>query len=140
MMTRLVKAALILSFAVLLAATPASSGTIVIDEFPHGAVNGAGTDPGPGGLTNVVIYTLPFAGVAGDVILEGPVSDGESDVVRFNDDGTVIFYSDNNDGFDACADTLHAVSGYPNTVTVQEIGPEANNQVIYTPLPGQAWI
>jgi hypothetical protein len=115
MMTRLVKAALILSFAMLFAATPASSGTIVIDEFLHGLVNGApitgvlGTDPGPGGLTNLLIYILPFAGVVGDVIMEGPGSDGESDVVRFNGDHTVIFYSDNNDGFDAPADLPHAV-------------------------------
>ena len=140
-MSRLVKAAFVLSFA----ATPAFSGTIVIDEFLNGLVNDVpikgfiGNDPGPGGLPNVAIYPLPFAGVVGDVLLAG-VSDGGAifDVVRFNGNGTVIFYSDNVPTFDAPADTPGPpLALYSNLVTIQEIGPEGNNQAIYTPLAGQ---
>src|SRR5215472_7671333 len=82
-MSRLVKTAFVLSFA----ATPAFSGTIVIDEFLNGQVNGdpikgfIGNDPGPGGLPNVAIYPLPFAGVVGDVLLAG-VSDGGDLLLR----------------------------------------------------------
>src|SRR5437867_532860 len=82
--------------------------------------NGVGTlgpgflapDPGPGGLPSVLTYDLPFAVTPGDVFLfDGLIF---LDVIRFNnsaDDGivlatdgspfTLVFYSDNVDGFDA---------------------------------------
>ena len=52
-------------------------------------------DPGPGGLTKALIYTLPLslpAPTQGDVILED-ASTGDLDVIRFNGDRTVVFYS-----------------------------------------------
>ncbi len=116
---------------------------IAIDEFG----NGIGTlgpgfiapDPGPGGLSAVLTYRLPFLGVPGDVTfgVEPGINFG-GDVIRFNGSGTVIFYSDNVDGFDAPADTPAPPGAlYANVVTVQEVGPEGFNAASYTALPGQ---
>ena len=126
--------------AVVLMGLPASGGTISIDENGNGigtvGPGFLGNDPGPGGLNGVLIYQLPFAGVQGDV---GLLDNGiPLDYVRFNGNGTVIFYSDNVDGFDAIGDTP-APPGqlYQNLVRLEELGPEGNNGAIYTPLPGQ---
>jgi len=96
-----------------------------------------GPDPGPGGLPSTLIYSgLPFAGVQGDV---GLTDAGVlNDVIRFNGNGTIIFYSDNLDGADDPADTPSPPGGfYGNFLTLPEIGPEGNNGATYTPLPGQ---
>jgi hypothetical protein len=50
-------------------------------------------DPGPGGLPNALTFTLPIAGVVGDLLIHEPVS-GESDLIRWNGNGTLVFYSD----------------------------------------------
>ena len=94
----------------------------------------------------MLIYTLPFLGVQGDVLIADVFfTFGDAcnfavcDVVRFNGDGTLIFYSDNIDGFDAPADT----TGKPATLYANqktcfdffvcgEFGPEGNNRSIYT--------
>jgi hypothetical protein len=112
---------------------------IEVDEFG----NGTGTvgssfssDPGPGGLSGVLTYGLPFAGIAGDVLIRdaGVVLD----VGRFNGNGTLIFYSDSREGFDAPADTSTPPgSFYANTASVNESGTEAFNDVFYTPAAGQ---
>src|SRR5258708_2483757 len=74
---------------------------ITIDENGNGfSLNGSsvqilpahlGPDPGPGGLASVLIYQLPFAGTQGDLT---SVANDTGDVLRFNGNGTVIFYSD----------------------------------------------
>jgi PEP-CTERM motif len=138
--------ALALTVASILLVTQASGATITVDEFGNGAVLLTvpvplpfrfGNDPGPGGLNNVLIYMLPFAGVQGDVLLNDP-GIGVLDVIRFNGDGTLIFYSDNIDGFDAPADTPSPpLSFYTNTVTLTEVGPEGNNGATYAPTPNQ---
>jgi hypothetical protein len=120
----------------------ATAGPIItVDEFG----NGVGTvgngfiapDIGPGGLAAVLTYNLPFAGVAGDVLIVPPII-GLSDVVRFNGNGTLIFYSDNSGGADAVADTATSPSvPYSNETEIVEIGPEGNNGVLYTPLAGE---
>jgi len=124
------------------AAVPAFATSITINEDGVGSVDGvpiAGVlapDPGPGGLGSVLTYTLPFTGVQGDVLL----SDAGSvlDVLRFNGNGTVIFYSDNTDGFDSIADTFSPPGSlYSNFVVVPEIGSETNNGAFYTPSAGQ---
>jgi hypothetical protein len=80
---------------------------------------------------------LPFLGTQGDVLINEPGAGG-SDVVRFNGDGTLIFYSDNLGGRDAVADTeIPPQANYPNQALINEVGPEGNNGVIYTPLLGQ---
>jgi hypothetical protein len=117
---------------------------ITIDENGNGFANGVPlpssftTDPGPGGLSGVLTYTLPFTGVQGDVLLNDPDLGFVLDVLRFNGDGTVIFYSDNIDGLDSLADTFGPPGGfYANTVTQDEIGSETDNGAFYTPGPGQ---
>jgi hypothetical protein len=116
--------------------------TITIDE--NG--NGIGTvspgfiaaDPGPTGRPNALTYLLPFVGLQGDVLL---LESGQliSDIVRFNGNGTVIFYSDNFDGNDSLADPpgIANFSLYNNNVSFPELGPEGNNGLTYTPTAGQ---
>jgi hypothetical protein len=127
-----------------------------IDENGNGMLNGTTAlpfalqaDPGPGGLSSVLTYSLlvPTATTAGDVLLQEGVGGPILDIIRFNNGevcpggnaaGCLVFYSDNVDGFDALADTPGPPSLlYANTVTIVELGPEGNNGVTYTPLPGQ---
>jgi hypothetical protein len=139
MKTQIVSAGLCLSF---LLASSASAGAIpplTFDENGNGAF-GPGIiapDPGPGGLPAVLTYHLPFAGVPGDVLLtDADAGDNFLDALRFNGNGTLIFYSDNIGGVDALADTPSAPTAlYPNQVRIPEVGPEGNNGAFYTPGP-----
>jgi hypothetical protein len=127
---------------VLLVGQKAGAGTVpplVFDEKGNGAF-GPGflaNDPGPGGLHAVLTYHLPFAGVPGDVLLTDANAGGAFlDVIRFNGNGTLIFYSDNVDGADSLADTPSPPSAlYPNQTRIPEVGPEGNNGAFYTPGP-----
>jgi hypothetical protein len=150
-----------------LAAIAATSGAsalvngaiqISVDENGNGTINGFNgisplasalqNDPGPGGLTNVLTYDLfnPPGLVAGDVFLQDGVGGPIFDVIRFNPSevgpgrgtGSLVFYSDNTDGFDSRADTAGPpTANYTNTITILEVGTEGNNGAIYTPLAGQ---
>jgi|SRR5215831_6440176 len=139
---------LVLPFLITLSTASGFGGTISVDEFGNLFINGIrgpngvkGTDPGPGGLANVLIYTLPFAGVQGDVFpseVNPELCAPLCDVVRFNGNGTLIFYSDNIDGFDSPADTTGPPTiFYTNRVNIIEVGPEGNNSAIYTPTANQ---
>ncbi len=126
---------------------------ITVDENAHGTINGFTglqplpaallPDPGPGGLPSVLTYNLlnPPGLVAGDVLMRDGPGGPILDVVRFNpqqNGGSLVFYSDNVDGFDSLGDTSSPPGGlYPNNITILEIGDENNNGAIYTPLPGQ---
>ena len=105
--------------------------------FSQSLVGFLANDPGPGGLNNVLTYSLlnPPGLVSGDVLItESGV--GLDDVVRFNSsNGTLVFYSNPVDGgFDSLADTVGPpTSFYPDTITL----PEINGEVIYTPIEGQ---
>ncbi len=153
--------------------SPPFSVSITVDENEHGLLtNTAGfsgtlpfalqNDPGPGGLSNVLTYSLlnPPGLTAGDVLFDGPGTIepglfGGGDVVRFNPAevcaggtvGCLVFYSDNVDGFDSLADTVSPPSAgepprrfpelYANVAHIPELGSEAANSAVYTPLPGQ---
>jgi len=142
------------------AAQQAFSVSIVVDENGNGRLtNTAGAnvalpfalqnDPGPGGLANVLTYSLvnPPGLTAGDVLFSGePGLVFGGDIVRFNPtercvDGTIgclVFYSDNIPIADSLADTSGPpLALYPNTITVSEMGVEGNDFAVYTPLPGQ---
>jgi hypothetical protein len=104
-------------------------------------------DPGPGGLPSVLTYdTLNPPGlVSGDVLLVDP-SGLVLDVVRFNADevnpsgnvGSLLFYSDNIDGFDSLGDTPSPpLAFYTNLVFINEVGNENVNGAVYTPTAGQ---
>ena len=121
---------------------------IAIDENGNGNFAGVplnfavGPDPGPGGLPQVLNYfALPFAGTQGDVLMHDAFEPGNPflDVIRFNGDGRIFFYSDNIGGADALADTPSPPSAlYPNQVNIQEQGPEGGFQdAFYSPQPGQ---
>lgn len=133
------------------------SRTITIDENANGSVTGGEspvalssamqTDPGPGGLSSVLTYALPagFTVVPGDVHLTDADFGTFLDVIRFNQivgavalPGSIAFYSDNVDGFDALADTSGPPgSAYTNLVSIPEVGPEGNNGALYTPTANQ---
>lgn len=134
MSSRLVKPLL---FGVLLVSAPAFAAVITVDELGHGLPFRIGNDPGPGGLNNVLIYTLPFAGVQGDVLVSNP-QEGLGDLIRFNGDSTMIIYSDNIGGIDSLADTPNPPQAfYGNQAMATEIGPEGLNSVTYTPTANQ---
>jgi len=131
----------------------ASAGPLItVDENGNGFATGfgplpfnIGPDPGPGGLPAVLIYTLPFAGTQGDVLMQsvgtepGIAGTVIFDVVRFNGDGTLIFYSDNVPASDSLGDTPSPPGSlYANQVTVTESGPDDfNNAAFYVPTAGQ---
>jgi len=127
--------------------------TIQVDENCNGTIIGfqgleplpcsLQPDPGPGGLSSVVTYNLlnPPGLTAGDLFLFDADTGFILDVIRFNPDengGSLVFYSDNIDGFDALADTASPPGAfYTNTLTIPEVGPEGNNGATYTPTAGQ---
>jgi len=126
------------------ACVPAFAAVIEVDENCSGYIGaqqlpcGLAPDPGPGGLQSVLTYILPFAGFQGDVGLQDGPGGPILDVIRFNGDGTLLFYSDNTDGFEDLADTpAPPGSFYTNLVVIPEVGPEGSNGAMYTPLPGQ---
>ena len=125
---------------------------VTVDENGSGTLNGFGfttlpsarqNDPGPGGLANVLTYSLvnPPGLTAGDLLIFEP-GDGLGDVVRFNPSetctdgslGCLVFYSAG-PPFDSLADTPTPPQAfYANTVSLTE---DSTGQVIYTPVAGQ---
>lgn len=167
LMNLLVRVLVALAFAACLCSSALADGcpTITVDENGNGTLNfttggtcGSGAiaptsgvlaaDPGPGGLASVLTYSLlgPPSLVAGDVLLTECGGACFLDVIRFNPAGTggagyaasLLFYSDNVDGFDSLGDTPSPPGAfYSNTVSIPEIGTETNNGAIYTPTAGQ---
>jgi hypothetical protein len=102
----------LVTVALAFATASASAMTVTIDEQGNGTivendgtktplVGFRGKDGGPGGLNNVLLYQLGLVPVFGDVLLTGSGSlnsEGVNDIVRFNADGTIAFYSDATDG------------------------------------------
>lgn len=132
---------------VLAIVVPAQAGPLIqVDEFGNGrGTIGPGflsTDPGPNGRAGALTYSLPFAGVQGDVGIGSPSDEStirfNSDIVRFNGDGTLIIYSDPFGGLDAPADISTGLTAlYTNLVALTEVGTEGSDGVIYTPVAGQ---
>ncbi len=120
-----------------------AQSNITIDENGHGTINGTalafhiGPDPGAGGLPNTLIYSLPFTGVAGDVELIETENSIPGDVIRFNGDGTIIYYSAGGPGNVALADEPRAPFPVQNTVQINETGSTGSDGATYTPSPGQ---
>ena len=146
-----------------LVASAAADGCpiITIDENGHGTLDFTGcgggffpspgvlaADPGPGGLSSVLTYSLlgPPSLVAGDVLLTDADCGGcFLDVIRFNPAdpttgyaASVLFYSDNVDGFDAIGDTSGPPGAfYTNVISIPEIGSEGSDGAFYIPTAGQ---
>jgi hypothetical protein len=123
----------------LLLGGPADAAPLSVDELGNfsGGILGSikSNDPGPGGRTAALTYTLPFVGMKGDVQLLEP-SGATSDFIRFNGNGTLIFYSDIDES-DTNDSPSFPFANYPNPVTRTELGAEGNNSVTYTPINGQ---
>ncbi len=128
------------------------NGNGLLDFGPGQTFNMPGVlapDPGPGGLRSVLTYDLlgPPALVAGDVLMQDGPNGPILDVVRFNPAGTgspgyhasLLFYSDNLDGFDDLGDTPGPPQLlYRNNLTILEVGMEGGIEgAIYTPHEGQ---
>jgi len=123
------------AFAALLFSVSAPAATITVDESGHGLPYHLGTDPGPGGLPNALIYTLPFTGTSGDVELIEPETGIPGDVLRFNGDGTLIFYSQGTaPNTPDLADQPRPPAPVANTVVINET---AAGDAFYTPTAGQ---
>jgi hypothetical protein len=131
--------------------------TITVDESGNGRftnTNGFNsvlpftitTDPGPGGLTAALTYSLqnPPALTSGDLLID-ETPGVLSDIIRFNPSetctdgskGCLVFYSDKSDGVDSLADIGFPTAFYLRTLTVIEVGPEGDNGFTYTPTVGQ---
>lgn len=144
----------------MLAAAPAFAFTVtvIVDENGNGTLSNSNgfsaplafalqADPGPGGLASVLTYSLlnPPGLTAGDLVLtEG--AGGLSDIIRFNPSetcpggstGCLVFYSDNDGGFDALADTAGPPGAlYDNQLTLPEVDIAGGIGAIYTPTEGQ---
>ena len=164
-MNRILAAAAV-SLATVAFSTPAAAQVappvtllFTVDENGHGTMLVDGTtsfpltfaltaDPGPGGLSSVLTYTLPggLTVIPGDVLLlDADVDNAFLDVLRFNQTvgavgipGTLAFYSDNLGGADDLADTASPPSSlYTNVVRIPEVGPEGNNGAFYAPTANQ---
>jgi hypothetical protein len=132
---------------VLAAISVSAQTTNTFDEFGNGIIQSSGgsqtltylvgADPTSGlNGANVLIYSLPYVGVSGDVLIftGDPQSTPLDDVIRFDGNSHLIFYADNIDGHPAgdIADTL----GPPNPLLgVQFNISEINNGLMadYTP-------
>jgi len=124
-----------------------------LDENCNSSVNGTPgadpcsltTDPGPGGLSNVVTYnfgTPPSTFVTGDVVLN-EATGGSSDLLRFWASATsgnvgVYFYSDTDGGVDALADIGLPTLENTNVVTLNEVSlPLGGFGAVYKPHSSQ---
>lgn len=113
-------------------------------ESPLPLPGGLAPDPGPGGSSSALTYSLlgPPSLTAGDLLIS---EDGFlDDVIRFNPANTggvagypasLVFYSNpGHGGFDSLADSPSPPSAfYANTVNADEVG----GQVFYHPTEGQ---
>jgi len=115
-----------------------SAAFVQVDEFGNGTIDGTPLpwflEPDPTRIPptwNVLVYQLPFAGVAGDVVMLDEGTTVWSDEVRFDGQGYLIFYSDSTDGYDAPADTPYLPD--PPPVFIFEVGSEAHSWADYTP-------
>lgn len=122
-----------------------SAATITIDENGNGNINGTplpfsatGTNPVPPSQTPVLTYTLPFAGVAGNVLLIEPETGIPGDVLQFSGNGTVIFYSKTDS--DALAERFQPpIFPFPvhNSIKLSETVSGVTDGAFYTPTANQ---
>ena len=130
-------------FACLWGSGSASAALIQLDQFGIGYVDGTPitgtlTPFDNGGVTvQALTYILPFAGVAGDLILTDPnFSDLPMEVLMFEGDGRVIFFAGNLPNSKAYLSSPPSLDSN-NLAFVSDIGPEDTNTASYTPDIGQ---
>jgi hypothetical protein len=124
---------------------------ITVDENGNGRLtntNGSNSplpaslalDLGPGGSAAALTYGLlnPPGLVSGDLLLTEFGGEEVTDWIRFNPNGTLVFYSDTGDGVDSLADqSAFPPEAYTNVRFVDEVGSEGVNGLVYTPIAGE---
>jgi len=112
---------------------------LIFDEYGNSSyLPGYLVNPDPtGGVPDwdVLMYDLPFAGVAGDLsIYEGSLSGDLGDIIRFDGSGHLIFYSSGASGIITPADVPYPPSPLlDNMADTIDVGGYA----YYTPTVGQ---
>jgi hypothetical protein len=143
-MKKHIKVMLAAGFTAAMAVTTAFSQTnvLTVDEFGVGTYNGTPLASGPlfdpsSGITTIG-YTLPFPAVPGDVVLSEPNIGTVSDVLRFDGNGNLFFFSDFDlsDPPDAPADKGLPSTYQLNTVFFTESGVEGGLQGLFGYAPG----
>jgi len=99
--------------------------------YPHTQ----GTDPVSGMTTSE--YNLPFAGTAGDVLLEESVSGPATDLLRFDGSGDVYFFSTDGVGTPAYVPALPPVISPSQGPLLPESMGVQSFTFSYSPTPGQ---
>ncbi len=146
-MKTVIKRLLVLALLVLGSATTFGQ-QIHVDEFGGITTNGVRAlsgermpDPSGGLLGwNVLVYNLPFVGMQGDVLIQDPFESGSPilDVLRFDGQSHLIFYSDSIHGISAPADTPGPPNPlYANIIFINEQVTNNFSFADYTPLAGQ---
>jgi len=131
------------------AGAQAVAQSVSVDEFGNGFFGSAPMpgvvmpDPSGGVPVPVLVYTLPpgLAVTAGDVLILEPGGQQPelSDVIRFDGQGHLIFYSDGSDGIDEPADVPIWPDQRAPLAFIFEVGPEGFNWADYKPdrgMPG----
>jgi hypothetical protein len=145
-----IKVIVAVGFTAAIAATTAFSqptNIITVDEFGVGTINGAPLPSGlltdPFSLITTLAYTLPFAGVRGDVVLDEPPvpASQHSDVLRFDGNFHLFFFSDFSAGStidppDSPADVGLPPQFLPPTLFFLESGSEGGLQGLFGYMPG----
>ena len=144
-LTKMIVLGALASLVAIASAYASYSNPITVDEYGNSSYTpGMLTADPTGGLTNwnCLVYNLPIQGVLGDVFMNEPGTTNVSDVVRFDGNFHLVFYSDSGywpggsgEGYDAPADTPSKPNPFlPNGVTLTELGQEGGYQyVLYTP-------
>ena len=121
----------------------ASAATITFDQNGNGNINGTplsftanGSNPNPPFQAPVLTYTLPFAGVQGDVELLNPISGIPESVIAFEGDGTVIYFASPAGNSSLANRYSPPIPPFPiaNTTQVTEA---ADGSASYTPAAGE---
>ncbi len=112
---------------------------VTLDELGHGYLTPSllfpyttATEP----LSQIATlrYDLPFAGTPGDVLLQESPGGPISDILRFDGNSHVYFFSDGSDGIDSLADVSLLPSPITPNLSFVEQGSEGGFQnYIYTP-------
>ena len=144
-MKKYIKVMLAVGVTAAIAATTAFSQNLLIrvDEFGLGTINGNPLPPGvvatePVSGIATMSYTLPFFGVPGDVVLGEPPGGVASDVIRFDGNSHLFFFSDVSlaDPADSPADVGIPTPNAANTVSFLETGPEGGPNGLFGYFPG----
>jgi len=113
---------------------------LIFDEYGNSSyLPGYLVNPDPtGGVPDwdVLMYDLPFAGVAGDLsIYEGSLSGDLGDIIRFDGSGHLIFYSSGASGIITPADVPYPPSPLLDDNMADTI--DVGGYAYYTPTAGQ---